>query len=160
MVTGDAQFHQQLVADHHSPPVYGHPGISCTTNIIQDQYWWPEMQREIREYVQGCGECQQNKVNTHQTPATLHPIFPMLGALPFKTVAMDFIVKLPPSKGYDSILTITDHDCSKVVIFIPCNETISAEEVAGLYLTHVFKRFGLPRKIISDRDPRFMGKFA
>ena len=73
---------------------------------------------------------------------------------------MDFIVKLPPSRGYDTILTSTNHDCSKAAVFIPCNEAISAEEVTGLYLTHVFKRFGLPRKIISDRDPRFAGKFT
>jgi hypothetical protein len=32
--------------------------------------------------------------------------------------------------------------------------------VAELYLQHVFKRFGLPHKIISDRDPRLAGKFA
>ena len=118
------------------------------------------MQDEIREYMQGCGECQRNKVNTHQTHATLCPIFPVPKAVPFKTVAMDFIVKLPPSNGYDSILTITDHDCSKAAIFIPCNEAISAEEVAGLYLTHVFKHFRLPRKIISDWDLHFTGKFA
>jgi hypothetical protein len=55
-------------------------------------------------------------------------------ALPFQTIALDFIVKLPISNGYDSILTITDHDCSKAAIFIPCNETINAEGVAELYL--------------------------
>ena len=108
------------------------------------------MQEEIQDYVQGCGECQQNKVNTHQVHATLHPILPMPRALPFEMVAMDFIIKLPPSGGYDLILTVTDHDFSKAAIFIPCNEAISAEEVAGLYLTYVFKQFGLPQKIISD----------
>jgi hypothetical protein len=49
--------------------------------------------------------------------------------MPFETVAMDFIVKLPLSNGFDSILTITDHDCTKAAIFIPCNETITAEGV-------------------------------
>jgi hypothetical protein len=80
--------------------------------------------------------------------------------MPFETVAMDFIVKLPLSNGFDSILTITDHNCTKAAIFIPCNETITAEGVAELYLQHVFKRFGLPQKIISDRDPRLAGKFT
>jgi hypothetical protein len=72
---------------------------------------------------------------------------------------LTFIVKLPISNGYDSILTITDHDCSKAAIFIPCNETIKAEGVAELYLRYVFPRYGLPTKIISDRDPRFTSKF-
>jgi len=79
--------------------------------------------------------------------------------MPFKTVALDFITKLPISQGYDSILTITDHDCSKAAIFIPCRETITAEEMVGLIVRHVFPRFRLPRRFISDRDPRFASKF-
>jgi hypothetical protein len=56
-------------------------------------------------------------------------------------------------------LTITDQGCTKAAIFIPCNEDITAEETAALYIKHVFAHFGLPTKIISDRDPRFMSKF-
>jgi hypothetical protein len=72
---------------------------------------------------------------------------------------MDFIVKLPESEGYDSILTITDHDCSKAGIFIPCNETIDANGVADLYLKNVFVQYGLPSKVICDRDPCFISRF-
>jgi hypothetical protein len=111
------------------------------------------MRQEIRDYVSGCADCQRNKVNTQARKAPLTPIFPQSEALPFETVAMDFIVKLPLSNSFDSILTITDHDCTKAALFIPCNETITAEGVAELYLQHVFKRFGLPQKVISDRDP-------
>src|SRR6266436_836741 len=74
---------------------------------------------------------------------------------PFECIALDFITKLPPSEGYDSILTITDHNCSKGSIFIPCKETIDAIGVAELYGKHVFPHYGLPQKVISDRDPRF-----
>jgi hypothetical protein len=81
-------------------------------------------------------------------------------ALPFETIAMDFIVKLPESDGYDSILTITDHDCTKMTLFIPCNESISTKGVALLYIQHIFKTFGFPRKIISDRDTRFAARFT
>ena len=80
--------------------------------------------------------------------------------MPFETVAVDFITKLPVSQGYNSILTVTDHDCSKATIFIPCVEEISGEETTALYAKHVFTRFGLPSKIISDRDPRFASKFT
>ena len=73
---------------------------------------------------------------------------------------MDFITKLPPSGAYDTILTITDTDCSKASIFIPCNETIDSEGVAQLYLTHVLPHYGIPKKIISDRDPRFTSRFG
>ena len=68
---------------------------------------------------------------------------------------MDFIVKLPPSNGFDSILTVTD-TFSKASIFIPCNETVDAAGTALLYATYVLPHYGLPTRIISDRDPRFM----
>jgi transposase InsO family protein len=75
-------------------------------------------------------------------------------------VAIDFITKLPVSQGYNSILTVTDHDCSKATIFIPCVEEKSGEEMAALYAKHVFAKYGLPTKIISDCDLRFASKFT
>ena len=62
---------------------------------------------------------------------------------------MDFIVKFPLSNGYDLILMVTDHDCTKVVIFIPFNESITAG-VTKLYLEHVFKCVGLPQTFIHN----------
>jgi hypothetical protein len=117
------------------------------------------MRVDITEYVKGCADCQRHKVNTRPTKAPLQPIYPKAETTPFETVALDFIVKLPISQGFDSILTITDQGCTKAAIFIPCNEDITAEETAALYIKHVFAHFGLPTKVISDRDPRFMSKF-
>jgi hypothetical protein len=114
---------------------------------------------DITEYVKGCADCQRHKVNTRPTKAPLQPIYPKLEAMPFETIALDFIVKLPISQGFDSILTITDQGCTKAAIFIPCNKDITAEETAALYIKHVFAHFGLPTKVISDRDPQFMSKF-
>jgi len=79
--------------------------------------------------------------------------------MPFETVTLDFITKLPISQGYDSILTVTDHDCTKAAVFIPCKESMTAEETAGLIIQQIFPQFGLPLKFISDRDPKFASKF-
>ena len=81
-------------------------------------------------------------------------------ALPFETIALDFIMKLPESQVFDSILTITDHDCTKMSRFIPCREEINAEETAPLYTKHIFPSHGLPSKIISNRDPQFVPRFT
>jgi len=63
---------------------------------------------------------------------------------------MDLIVKLPKSQGSDSILTIMDHDCTKAVILIPCNEEMNLEQLAELYKDKAFPYTGIPSKIISD----------
>jgi hypothetical protein len=77
---------------------------------------------------------------------------------PFTSIAMDFIVKLPISKTYDKILTITD-TFSKASILIPCHETIDATGVAQIYANHILPHYGLPLRIISDRDPCFTSSF-
>ena len=118
------------------------------------------MKTDALDFIAGCAECQRHKNNPNAWKAALYPISLKPDATPFEVVAMDFITKLPMSQGYDSILTVTDHDCSKAVILIPCQETITAEGVAGLYVKHVFTRYGLPSKIISDHDPCFASKFT
>ena len=79
---------------------------------------------------------------------------------PFQYVSMDLITDLPPSGVFDAILTVVDQGCSKAAKFIPCRKTITGEGVAALYLRHLLPWFGLPKRIISDRDPRFMSAFA
>ena len=160
IVTADAPSRHAIVQMHHDPPAYGHPGISRTLELTAWRYWWPRMTQDVKDNVKGCADCQHNKANNQTRKAPLSPIFAKLEALPFETVAMDFIVMLPLSNGYDLILTVTDHDCTKAVILIPCNETITAEGVAKLYLEHVFKCVGLPKTFIHDRDTQFMSNFA
>ena len=140
-------------------PHAGHPGISNTYRIAKKDFCWPNMKQDIEQYVKGCAACQANKANTRPLKPAMMPITPQ-HHLPFQAIAMDFITKLPQSGKYDTILTITDHDCSKAAIFIPCQEMITAEGVAVLYLQHIFPRYGAPKKIISDRDTRFTLKFA
>jgi transposase InsO family protein len=52
-------------------------------------------------------------------------------------------------------MVVVDQNTTKGVIFIPTNKTVSAAEAACLYYEKVYMRFGLPDKIISDRNPRF-----
>jgi hypothetical protein len=68
---------------------------------------------------------------------------------------MDFVVNLPvSSRGHDCIFTIVDR-FSRMVRFIPCSTAMSAVDVANLFFENWVCRFGMPLKIISDRDVRF-----
>jgi transposase InsO family protein len=68
---------------------------------------------------------------------------------------MDLITDLPPVEGYNSILVMVDQGLSKRIILCPCAKTITWEGTAMLLQNNLFKRFGLPDEMISDRDPRF-----
>ena len=73
---------------------------------------------------------------------------------------MDLITDLPKSDGFDSILTIVDQGCSKAAKFIPCNKTIDGPGVAHEYLKHLVPWFRVPKRIISNQDPRFASHFS
>ena len=77
---------------------------------------------------------------------------------PFANCSMDLIRDLPPVDGYDSILVVVDQGLSKGVILVPCNKTLTSEDTARLLLENLYKWFGLPDKIISDRGPQFASK--
>ena len=78
---------------------------------------------------------------------------------PFDHVTMDFITHLPlSSRGHDAIFTIVDR-FSRVVSLIPCSSSMSAVDCAKMFFEHWVCRFGVPGKIISDRDVKFTSGF-
>jgi hypothetical protein len=74
----------------------------------------------------------------------LNPIVPEGEPTPFTHIAVDFITKLPLSNGHDTIMTITDQGCTKVVILLPCKEESGSKDVAKLFLERAFPFIGLP----------------
>jgi len=104
--------------------------------------------------------CQQNKNLTHQLKTPLFRIPSDPEVKPFSHIAMDLITRLPNSKGYDAILTIVDHRCSRGAICLPSTTTITRPQIAKLYLNHLYQWFGLPKWVISDRDPHFTSHFG
>jgi hypothetical protein len=155
VVMDDLPLRRGVISLYHDSPTAGHPGISNSTWAIARDYWWPNMKTTVKEYIMDCHLCQSRKNNPTKPKPPPFPIPSDNFTLPFTSGAMDFIVKLPLSDGYDSILTITD-TFSKACIFIPCNKTIDAAGTALPYATYVLPHYGLPSRIISDQDPRFM----
>jgi hypothetical protein len=150
---------RSIMAMVHDHPTAGHPGRDETIRKAKQHVQWEGMNTWIADYVKGCAICQQNKVLTHKEKTPLYKITTETDATPFQQVAMDLITGLPMHQGKDAILTIVDHSCSRAAIFLPCAMTIMGQGIAQLYLEHIYQWFGLPTKVISDRDPRFTSHF-
>ena len=48
---------------------------------------------------------------------------------------------------------------SKLCHFIPTHDEITADQLARLFVDNIFVLHGMPRSIVTDRDPKFTGKF-
>ena len=121
------------------------------------------MQTFIKNYVKGCGICQQFKINWNPSAPAFNPIPGPTTTQPFANLSMDLITDLPPvtldnGTVVDMILSVVDHGLTKGVILIPCLKTLTEEGASKILLHHVYKWFGLPNSIISDWDPQFTTK--
>jgi len=74
-------------------------------------------------------------------------------------LSVDFMVELPESSRHNAVMTVVD-SVSKRVHFVPTHTTVTAEGVARLFLHHVWKLHGLPKRVVSDRGPQFVASFT
>jgi hypothetical protein len=62
---------------------------------------------------------------------------------------MDFYKLLRDHNGYDTVFVNVDR-LGKRVISIPCEKTITIEEVARLYITYIYRIYRPLDTIVSD----------
>ena len=160
VIPPDEELKCYLLEIHHNHLTVGHPGWDETLRELKHYYHWPLMSKWVKEYVQGCAICQESKIWTHWTKILLYKIPVSEWGHPFQQVAMDLIMGLPTTKRHNAILTIIDHGCSRVAIFLPITDTITGADIAQLYINHIYWWFRLPKKIISNRDPHFTSHFS
>lgn len=152
----DNSIRKDIVQLHHDSLAAGHPGQAKTLELVSQNYWWPGMTKFINGYINTCDTCNHSKPYCSSSHGFLKPH--EVEAVPWKKVAGNFIVKLPISKGYNSIL-VTGCMGTKQVHFIPCNETIDTDGTAQLYIANVFKLHGAMEQFVSNRGPQFASKF-
>ena len=82
-----------ILKEIHSIPYVGCPGYQKTIAVVKSQYYWPDMKKEIVEYITKCLECQKVK-DEHRHPVGLLQPLPIL-EWKWEVVTMDFITGLP-----------------------------------------------------------------
>lgn len=114
------------------------------------------MRPEIEQYVKACPVCAVAKHRSGRPLGLLQSVADP--HVPWEEIAMDFVVELPSSNGHNVIWTIIDL-FSKQAHFVPCRGLPSARALAGLFIRHVYRLHGVPRRIISDRGVQFTARF-
>ena len=147
----------EILQEAHNSKFSVHPESTKMYQDLKKNFWWPDMKREIADWVNKCYTCQKVKAE-HQRPSGL--IQPLqIPVWKWENIAMDFVVGLPRTKsGHDAIWIIIDR-LTKSAHFIPINEKFSIDKLVQLYGCEIVLRHGVLVSIVSDRDPRFNSRF-
>ena len=102
--------------------------------------------------MEGCDQCQRMKNRVEMPAGKLRPN--EVPERPWQYILVDFIMKLPTSKGHDSILVVCDR-FSKMSHFVAMTEKTTVEGLVKLFRDNVWKLHELLESVISDRRPQF-----
>jgi RNase H-like domain found in reverse transcriptase/Integrase zinc binding domain len=151
----DGRLRSVPMHDAYDAIVNGHVRFDKCLQDLQNSFPWPTLRRDVKDYVWACDSCQRNKFRPQDPIGLLQPL-----EVPtrLEQVTLDFVMELPPTpSGHDAVLVIVDL-ISKVVRFCPSTTAVDAVGSAKLFFKEWYRLYGFPRKIVSDRDGRFINK--
>ena len=137
----------------HSSPLFGHPGVKRTLEVLRQRFWWPSLENCTRAFISACEICARNKTSNRRPAGLLRPL--PIPTRPWSHIALDFVTGLPLSHGMSVILTVVDR-ISKAAHLIALPKLPNSKETADLLVSNVFRLHGIPTDIVSDRGPQFI----
>src|SRR5207244_2068552 len=92
---------------YHDDKLSGHMGYTRTYARIVNKYYWEDMVKDIRNWVNSCYKCASRKKNNRVKYGLLKPI---VVEYHWEMVGMDICGPITTSKtGHRYILVLTDH---------------------------------------------------
>ena len=147
---------QVLLKEFHDSKMAGHSGVLRTYRRLSQNFYWEAMKRNVGVYVAACDVCQRNKSDSRLPAGLLQPL--LIPSQVWEDISMDFIDGLPVSAGKTSIMVVVDH-LTKYAHFFALSHPYLASKIADVFVFGVVKLHGIPRSIVSDRDPIFISSF-
>jgi hypothetical protein len=73
-VPKDDELRRDILRMFYDHETAGHPGELETYNSVAENYWWPGLRSFVKNYVKGCGICQQFKIDRNPSHPSYLPI--------------------------------------------------------------------------------------
>jgi hypothetical protein len=148
----NSELRLRLIIELHESSSPCHRGVVSTLAKALDRFWWKRPRQDVKEFCERCVACRRPKIRPLMD-ATLYPLH--VPPRPWHTVGLDYLTNLHGSNGFNSVLIVVDH-LTRMAHFLPCTETVTAEETTAWFLHGVCRLHGLPRVLVGDRDPKFV----
>ncbi|XP_078234076.1 uncharacterized protein LOC144583658 [Pogona vitticeps] len=149
------KYRPMILQRGHSDMFAAHLGVNKTQQRITQNFYWPEIGKQIKEFCKQCDVCQRQGNNRDRTKAKLCPL-PVIDT-PFKCIGVDIVGPLPKAtkRGNRFILTIVDH-ATRYPEAIPLTN-IETNTVADALVGYM-SRMGFASEIITDLGASFTSK--
>ena len=155
----DKELRLQILHRTHGSAPGGHPGNFKTFDLLRRTYYWPQLSRDVAAFVQGCHLCKRTKRSRLQPLGFLDPL--PIPFRPWTNISVDYIGPLPECKRhgitYAYVLVVVDR-LTKMYHFIPVPD-LSAATLADAFVSGVYRLYGSPGSIVSDRGAQFVSTF-
>ena len=131
-----------------------HPGNNKTIIAYREKYFFPKMAQLIKEWVMSCEQCiKESRFDRSLTRAPLQNPNEHITA-PEDALQIDLVPELPPSGGYENIVTAMDVFSRSLFASPTANQ--DAKLIANVLMTIMTKHAFLPTTLISDKGTAFM----
>ena len=130
------------------------PGIFKTIIAYREKYYFPKMAQLIREWVMSCEQCiRESRIDPSFTrPPLLNPNEHI--SAPEDAIQIDLVPELPPSGGYENIVTAMDVISRYFCAYPTANQ--DAKAIAKVLINIMTKHAYLPTTLISDKGTAFI----
>ena len=146
---------------HHSAAMDGchheaaHQGQRRSASLMQEQFWWPGMARDLRNRIRKCGRCRK-----FEAAPPIVPMQPLTCSGPGELLHVDFTsieetVPLKEEPVIRNVLVLQDHFSKYVVAYVVKDQT--ARTAAVTLRNGYFGLFGAPAYLVSDQGKAFTG---
>ena len=149
---------KSLVLQHmHNSLLGGHSGYLKTLYRVKQDFFWQGMKSDVKNHVKQFEVCQRIKVETTRLEGLLQPL--PISYKPWIDISLDFVDNLPKSHGFKVVLVVVVDRLTKYVHFLSLSHPYTAAKVAAVFMKDIFRLYGMPQSIVSDRDVVSTSKF-
>ena len=128
----DEKLRVEIIWLHYDMPRAGNRGQWKMVELVTRNYWWPGVTKEVKQYMEGCDQCQRMKNRAEMPAGKLRSN--QVPERPWQHISVDFIIKLQISKGHDSILVVYDR-------FLKMSHFMATEKTTVEGLTKLFRDY-------------------
>lgn len=143
---------QYILHDYHLLPTSGHAGVRRMINNIKRLFYWPGLERNVKDYVRKCIKCQKMKhCRYFKAPMEITTT----ASHAFDKIYLDTVGPLDPDiEGYRYILTL-QCELTKFVEAYPLKDKQTVS-IAKTFVNNFILRFGVPNTIATDRGTEYI----